>query len=268
MKLPNTTWQVGSIPSRGWPASIANKGLVRLAGIAIALLAAALVWKLVTDPIRLRQLVREKTSELQESQQELKEAHDKLEQRVIHRTAKLLRSNQLLSREIRERKIAEANLRQSEEKFRLIFENSPLGILHFDSQGRITACNESFVKIIGSSHESLVGLGMLTDLQNDRVQKAIRDVLSGSPGHYEGEYKSVTAKKTTEVKCDFAPIIIKPGDSLGGIGIVEDVTQRKRAEQILQESEARFRQLVESAPFGLSVIDAGGTFEYPEWKVC
>lgn len=65
-------------------------------------------------------------------------------------------------RDVTQRKEAEEALRQSESKYRLVFENTPLGILHFDGQGRITACNESLIQIVGPSEKgTLIGFNLL-----------------------------------------------------------------------------------------------------------
>jgi PAS domain S-box-containing protein len=52
--------------------------------------------------------------------------------------------------DITDRKMAEQALQQSEEKFRSIFDNSPLGVVHADAEGIVTACNDSFVCIVGT----------------------------------------------------------------------------------------------------------------------
>ena len=61
-----------------------------------------------------------------------------------------------------DRKRAEETLRESEERFRQVFENSPIGILHFSHNGIIIACNTNFIDIIGSSRDALVGLECLS----------------------------------------------------------------------------------------------------------
>ena len=65
-----------------------------------------------------------------------------------------------LAEQNRELKKSIADLQYKDNLFRVIFEHAPIGILHFDQFGVITACNENFVNIIGSSEEKLVGLNL------------------------------------------------------------------------------------------------------------
>ncbi|MBU1109440.1 MAG: PAS domain S-box protein, partial [Candidatus Riflebacteria bacterium] len=52
-------------------------------------------------------------------------------------------------------------LHETAEKYRLIFENSPVGILHYDSNGIVKDCNQKFLSIIGTTKEKIAGLNML-----------------------------------------------------------------------------------------------------------
>jgi PAS domain-containing protein len=92
----------------------------------------------------------------------------------------------------------------------------------------------------------LIGLNTVRDLNDTTMIAAIQEALSGKLGHYEDAYTSVTADKTTPVKCEFAPIMSQDGAVAGGIGIVEDITQRKRAEEALRRSEYLYRSVIEN----------------------
>ncbi|MFH0823750.1 MAG: PAS domain S-box protein [Pseudomonadota bacterium] len=148
--------------------------------------------------------------------------------------------------DITERKKMEESLQESETKYRLMFEFSPFGVFHFDDTGTITACNDKFVEIIGSSRERLIGLNTLKDLKDTNIIASIRHALSGGIGHYEDTYTSVTGQKATPVRCEFAPILTKEGAALGGIGIVQDISERKRAEEALRKSEHLYRSVIEN----------------------
>ena len=144
------------------------------------------------------------------------------------------------------RRQAEMALRESEEKYRLIFENAPFGVLHFEKNGRITDCNDIFVRIIGSSRQALIGLNMLA-LKDKRAVAAVREALQGRQGFYEDIYRSTTAEKATPVRAMFTPLVDPCGVIKGGVAMVEDITERKEAQKALQESEARYRFLVEAS---------------------
>ena len=117
------------------------------------------------------------------------------------------------------RPMQEPHAVKPEESHRLVFENAPIGIFHFDHRGVITACNDQFVDIIGSSRRQLLGLNMLT-LPDQKIVAAVRAALAGERATYQGDYHSVTGGKTTSVRVLFAPIL---DDGVrGGVGIVEE----------------------------------------------
>lgn len=128
-------------------------------------------------------------------------------------------------------KHAQVALHESEEKYRLLFSNVPLGILHFDSVGKITTCNENFTTIIDTKKEKIINepLKEVIDIQ---LVSAIENALSGTVGHYEGDFISKTSGKITPVRVNFAPIILDDGVISGGVGIFEDITERKQIERI------------------------------------
>lgn len=154
--------------------------------------------------------------------------------------------------------VKERQLRESEIKYRSIFENSPLGVLHFDQAGVLTACNDMFVSIIGSSRERLVGLDLL-NLPDRKVAAAVQEALQGRRGFYEDNYHSVTSEKVTPVKAMFAPVMEGKGKVTGGVGIVEDITERKQVEEALRKSRRQYRDLVNRLNEGVGVSDVHET---------
>lgn len=161
---------------------------------------------------------------------------------------------------ITERKRAEEKLLASEAKFRLIFDRAPLGIIHFNNAGIITECNNNFIDIIGSSREVLVGLDM-AKLPDQRIVNALEEALKGRAAQFEGDYSSITANKVTPVRLMFSPIISQQGNIDGGIGIIEDVSERKEARNALRESEEKYKHLFNNAPSGMCEVDLeNGTF--------
>lgn len=141
--------------------------------------------------------------------------------------------------------ISESGALRKADLYRLIFDEAPVGIVQYNSDGVITTCNSRFIKIIGSSAEKLLGLNML-ELPDQDVVKAVRKSLQGKTGIYEGIYQSVTAAKTTPVRAKFTPIDPNVNSNQGGIGIVEDVTENFLALAALSESRSRYKTLFEN----------------------
>lgn len=150
-------------------------------------------------------------------------------------------ANSVLSvvRDITEARKAEEARKQNQEKYKTIFRNTPLGVFNFNSEGVILDCNEHFVKIIGSSHDDLIGFNMLTRVTDVELRKCIDDAIRLGSAVYEGTYASVTANKKTAVKGFFKCIYNEEGEFIDGIGIVEDVSEQKEYESKLLKAKSR-----------------------------
>ncbi len=138
----------------------------------------------------------------------------------------------------------EAALRESEEKYRSIFENAPLGILHYNAKGAIVSCNDNFVKIIGTSKEEIIGIDMLK-LQDKELVRELKKSLNGEVGVYENEYKSMLVNKITPVHGFFQPMYSEDNVLTGGVGIIEDITDRKLIEEKLKKQNEEYAALNE-----------------------
>ena len=140
-----------------------------------------------------------------------------------------------LKRAETEKNIINNELRTSEKKYRLIFENSPIGLLHFDKKGIITDCNSEFEKITGSDWSAIIGNDLLK-LQHQDVVSAVASALNGYPGKYEGVFRFNKSPKINFFSTHFETIYDENEIITGGIGIVEDITN-KRAVQLTMLDE-------------------------------
>ena len=145
----------------------------------------------------------------------------------------------------------------AESVYKLIFENAPIGIVHFDNDGVITACNEQFVSIIGSTREKLIGINMI-DLPDKKVLESVSKALNGQKGYYEGHYKSILSGKVIPVKVMFAPIQSEDGSNDGGVGLVEDISE----EVNLNRTLTKFRLGIDRSSNPIYITDLDGVIQY------
>lgn len=160
--------------------------------------------------------------------------------------------NTLLSKE------SEQILYQSKEKYKSIFQHTPFGIVHYNINGKITDCNDYFVQIIGSSKQALMGLNMINDLPDDKIVSEVKKSLNSGEGYYDDIYSSITANKKTPVRILFKGIKDQNNKIVGGIGLVEDISERKLFEEKILESESKLRLVFENAGDGILIGNEKG----------
>ena len=161
--------------------------------------------------------------------------------------------------DITNRKLAEDALRESEEKFRLLFEKSvdPILLQDVDDYSFVD-CNESALRIMGcTSKDQLVGLHAF-DISPERqpdgrlTREKVRELnsLASKNGHVHFEWLHRTMNgESLWVLVSLTMVPIK-GKSIAYV-IWTDITERKKAEEALKESEERYRNIFESAVEGI-----------------
>jgi len=128
----------------------------------------------------------------------------------------------------------EKKLRISKEQYRQVFNNIPLGIFHYDTEGVIADCNVKFINILNTSRDQAVGLKMPAMLKDQTMLTAINDSLTKGKGYYEGDYTSITGHTTIPIRAFFKGIKPSGKTITGGVGIVEDFTEKKKSELAIQ----------------------------------
>lgn len=176
---------------------------------------------------------------------------EKTREQLIVEVESLRARNAELERVESERRRAEEACQESEERYRVIFEHSPLGITHFDLDGNVVSCNRQFLNIVGAPREKVIGFNMFQSLQDPAMRSAFLTALSGRTGHYEGDYRSVTGDRVTPLRVLYSLVTTDDGKPLGTVGIWEDITERKLAEDSMRESEERYRVIFEHSPLGI-----------------
>jgi len=148
---------------------------------------------------------------------------------------------------------AQKALRESEERYRALFDQSPVGVFMFNTDLVITECNERLAEIMRSPREMLVGLDMKV-LKQVNVLPQLQDTLKGNVNHYEGPYATTLSGIGLWIAVSASPLRDETGAAFGGMAVVQDITDRKKAEEDLRLSEERNRLLIENASEGIAVI--------------
>jgi PAS domain S-box-containing protein len=164
--------------------------------------------------------------------------------------------------------LAQQKLRESESTYKLIFENSPLGILHYNNHGIITEINDNFADIIGSRKKVLVGLNMI-GLKDKRISEAVKNSLEKSlVSKLEIVYAAETSDKVMPVRIVFAPVFSSLGELSGGVGIVEDISERVESEKKVKENLEKYLFLFEQAADGILIGNEKGIIIDANPSIC
>ncbi|MDO9238681.1 MAG: EAL domain-containing protein [Methylicorpusculum sp.] len=130
-------------------------------------------------------------------------------------------------------------VRTSEERLRLLLKHSPIGIFHYDTNCIITYCNEHFADIQGNSVDGIAGFGMNT-FNDQSILPAAKKALEGELVFYEGQNYASLTDSGIAIDMTCAPFLDSTGKIADGIGIVRDITSRKKAEEMLRISAIAF----------------------------
>ena len=173
-----------------------------------------------------------------------------------------------ISRDITERKASEAALFASEKRFQSLAEMLPQSIWECDDRGNVTFVNQRTYEMYRYDHEDVEkGMTIWQTIHPDDRERVLGDfirALTEEPSEFPAfhEFMSIRKDGSTFPLITYHVPIVHENKITGMRGIGIDISERKRAEDALKESEERFRLLVESVPFGISFITSTGTIEY------
>lgn len=168
-------------------------------------------------------------------------------------------------RDISDRERLERELRESEERYRFLVENSPDIIFSTDAQGSLTYVSETVERALGYRPEQLLG-------------RPFADIAEGVPGEERGRrFAEMAADPSKEMVFRYLLLhadgraipfevsargLVRDGRFAGVYGAARDMTERERLERELRDSEGRYRFLVQSSPDMVWVTDVDGRFTF------
>ena len=175
-------------------------------------------------------------------EESFRRSRERLKLRMTERTRKLKTANADLRREIAVREQVEMELRESEERFRLIFDNDQDAIMIETPEGKILDANRAVSRLLGYSRDELLGL-TVGDIVPPDLHSTLSPVIrpeSARPG-FLIETENLR-QDGTRVPVEVANTIVNMGGKERVVAIVRDISGRKRAQEERQAMEKQFRQ--------------------------
>ncbi|HEX6861771.1 MAG TPA: PAS domain S-box protein, partial [Thermoanaerobaculia bacterium] len=168
------------------------------------------------------------------------------------------------ARDITERRQAEAAVRASEERYHSLFDGVPVGLYRTTPDGRLLDANTALVKVLGFPSREALLEAKVGDLYVDPEDRRHWQKLIESSGPVQTFEARVRRYDGEVIWVRFSVRAFR--NDAGRVeryeGALEDVTDRRRAEEALRESEERFRALVQNASDLISILDRQGTVLY------
>jgi len=186
----------------------------------------------------------------------------------------------ITARDITERKQAEEALKKSEEHYRIVAENARDVIWVFDLNLGYTFVTSSVQQLRGYTVEEALKQSIDQVLTPESYQKAKeifdREFALEFSGQQHGPEWSITSElemirkdgSTVWTEVTMNIVYNENGEPSGIMGITRDITERKHAEEVLRESERRYRILIEQAVDGIYVMDRNGKYLLVNSKFC
>ncbi|MFZ5515972.1 MAG: PAS domain S-box protein [Candidatus Zhuqueibacterota bacterium] len=161
-----------------------------------------------------------------------------------------------------ERNTSEIELRDSEEKFRTITEQMADMVFLTDALGHLSYVSPASEQIFGYPFGAMNGHPFMEFLVDSEIPKAIAAFQTSLSTRSEVRNLELLMKRadgsvfTGELN---ARVYIK-GDFVGTIGLIRDITERKRSVEALRESEQRYKDFIQNSPLGVFVSDENGRY--------
>jgi len=174
------------------------------------------------------------------------------------REGKFLRG-ELFFKDITERKRAEEKIKESEEKYRDLYEEAPNAYLSIDPDSSIIRCNRAAEKLLGYSSDELLKMKVLdlyakTENGLEKTKNVFQRFLNNEIIRDEQLQMKHKNGEHLWISLSVKPILDKEGNIIESRSMLLDIGERKKAEQKLKESEEKFRNFTEQSFTGISIV--------------
>lgn len=184
--------------------------------------------------------------QLEVERENISKINQELEDRVIKRTQDYQIVNRALKQEITGHKQADKALRESEERYRELVENANDMVLRTDNKGYFTFINTSMIRITGYEEKEIIGKHYLTMVHPEMREEAAklfnRQFAEKIKNSYS-EYRIIKKDGDEIWVGQNTQLIFENGRIVGFQAVSRDITDRRRLEKELKESEERYREL-------------------------
>jgi PAS domain S-box-containing protein len=189
-------------------------------------------------------------TERKQMEEELRRSGRLLEARVDERTDELLKANQMLQEEVRERRKFEVALSETNVKLETLIEASPLAILTMDPEGKILSWNAAAERIFGWKEIEVIGRAHpIVPKGREHEFRALLEIPLQGKMFVGVELKRMRKDGTyIDVSISSAPLKDASGEVIGIISVIDDITKRKSAERSLQENLLFHQRLIDTIP--------------------
>ena len=171
--------------------------------------------------------------------------------------------------DITERKKVERQLKESEKKYRTIFDNSAVAITMTDEKERIISWNKYAETLLGMNKNDLY-LRPVHDLYPTAEWKKIRSQHIRQKGMQHHLETKIQKKNNEQIDVDISLSVLRNHEDriVGSIGVLKDISDQKRTEKDLKASEEKFKLLYEKAPVPYHTLNPDGTITDVNEKWC
>jgi PAS domain S-box-containing protein len=190
---------------------------------------------------------------VQQRDMALQKIHGELEKRVEGRTKEL-------QQEVRVRERAENALRETNQALEALFEASPLAIVTLNLEEKVNMWNSAAEQIFGWTKQEAIGkLSLIHPLeQKQEFRNLLSQVFAGSGFTGVETQRQRKDGSRIDVSISAAPLRDGNGNIRGAVAVVADITERKRAERILEDRTGRLDALIKNSPFAIAVCNPAG----------